>query len=43
MRERGQSPAVRTSHQEGDVARYAESGGRDKIATLVRVIETQTP
>lgn len=31
--------------QVGDtiIARYAESGGRDKIATLVRVIETQAP
>lgn len=31
--------------QVGDsiMARYAESGGRDKIATQVRVIETQAP
>lgn len=31
--------------QVGDsiIARYADSGGRDKIATLVRVIETQAP
>jgi hypothetical protein len=31
--------------QVGDsiIARYAESGGPDKIATLVRVIETQAP
>ena len=31
--------------QVGDsiIARYAESGGRDKIATQVRVIETQAP
>jgi len=31
--------------QVGDLimARYAESGGRDKIATQVRVIETQAP
>lgn len=31
--------------QVGDtiIARYAESGGRDKIATLVRVIEAQAP
>jgi hypothetical protein len=25
------------------IARYAESGGPDMIATLVRVIETQAP
>ena len=25
------------------IARYAEGGERDKIATLVRVIETQAP
>lgn len=25
------------------IARYAEVGGRDKVATLVRVIETQAP
>lgn len=31
--------------QVGDsvMARYAEAGGRDKIATQVRVIETQAP
>ena len=31
--------------QVGDsiMARYAEGGGRDKIATQVRVIETQAP
>jgi hypothetical protein len=25
------------------IARYAEAGGHDKVATLVRVIETQAP
>ena len=55
MRERGQSPRgknfpsgkemCRPRAEVGDsiIARYAEGGERDKIATLVRVIETQAP
>jgi len=40
-----ESPGPGQPAQVGDsiMARYAEGGGRDKIATQVRVIETQAP
>lgn len=38
-----QGPGERAQVGDAVIARYAEVGGRDKVATLVRVIETQAP